>query len=106
VVALLVEHGADVNARIEPYHDTVLHAAARAGGSIRTLRLLVQKGAKVNAEDDRGVTPLVCAGSSGWDEGVEFLLANGAVDTWGWRDVLLHSQSLTKRDQQTPARAQ
>lgn len=52
MVALLVEHGADVNARIEPerYHDTILHAAVRAG-RIPTLRLLLQKGAKVDDED-------------------------------------------------------
>ncbi|KAF8476566.1 ankyrin repeat-containing domain protein, partial [Russula ochroleuca] len=62
VAQLLLEHGADVNARIEHGGDddngrTPLHTAANYG-RVEVVRVLLEHGANVGAEDNKGRTPL------------------------------------------------
>ena len=59
VVALLLEAGADVNARNENEHwgTTPLHAAAHANQAA-IAQLLIDKGADLNAKDLEGRTPM------------------------------------------------
>jgi ankyrin repeat protein len=56
---------------------TALHIAAQRG-SVETLALLLDAGAKVNTRDHYGFTPLHLAGSSGQDKAARRLLAAGA----------------------------
>ena len=56
-VKLAVEMGADVNAVDKTYRLTALHGAA-FNGSNRIIQFLVEKGAKVDAKDKYGQTPL------------------------------------------------
>ena len=62
VARLLLEHGADVNARIEHEGDdegiTPLHLAAADRGRVQVVRVLLEHGANVGAEDKKGRTPL------------------------------------------------
>jgi len=61
IVELLLDRGANVNARggkYEDYHTTPLHLAAREGHSEITT-LLLNHGADLNAEDSSGDTPLL-----------------------------------------------
>ena len=53
---LLIQHGADVNAR-DNGNSTPLHLASRWGG-VESVQLLVQHGADVNARDEDDSTPL------------------------------------------------
>ena len=98
VARLLLEHGADVNARIEHLGDddddvTPLHLAAADYGRVEVVRVLLEHGANVSAEDKKGRTPLHEAadyrrieGNYGWVEGyasgkvevVRVLLEHGA----------------------------
>ncbi len=65
MVECLLEHGADINSG----GDTVLHRAAYELNLDR-VKWLISRGAKLNAEDDNGVTPLGAIFSSryGYDE--------------------------------------
>ena len=62
VVRMLLEYGADVNAR-ENECITPLHMASK-GGNLVVARVLVEYGANVDAEDDKGRTPLQVASGS------------------------------------------
>jgi ankyrin repeat protein len=98
VVKVLLAHGADVHARsavwsevmaVPPHGlpqynrsiphggDTALMFAARAG-DLDSARLLVARGADVREADAWGVSAMVLAAHSGFDELVEFLLDRGA----------------------------
>jgi ankyrin repeat protein len=70
-VKLCVESGNDVNA-VNAAGETALHAAAYRGpqGADTIVQFLVSKGAKVNAKNKRGWTPLVIA------EGIFFQATN------------------------------
>jgi ankyrin repeat protein len=62
LVALLIDKGADVHARI-PTGDTPIHWAARAGASDRdnaeaTILVLLEHGADINARNNRGDRPI------------------------------------------------
>lgn len=55
-VAVLLEHGADIEAR-DDFHNTPLHAAIE-GGNPDTVSLLLEHGADIEARDDIGANPL------------------------------------------------
>ena len=76
MVRLLIEHGANVNARGK-YYDTPLHIASYSGDA-DTVRLLIKHGAEVNSEDRWHCTPLHLALLSGRAEIVQLLVEHGA----------------------------
>lgn len=71
IARLLIEHGANVNARAAGGH-IPLHEAS-ANGNIELVRLLIEKGADVNAKTDDGKTPLDFAIEYKREEVVELL---------------------------------
>jgi ankyrin repeat protein len=74
---LLLDHGANVNAR--QYGGwTPLHAAAQ-NGDILFARMLVEASADVNVRADNQQRPLDLALTKGQQAMVEFLEANGAT---------------------------
>ena len=74
VVRLLLDHGANPNilARIQQ-GNTPLHRASRSG-RIEIVRLLVEHGASVEAQDDAGMTPLDVASGEQREEIIKLLL--------------------------------
>lgn len=75
---VLIERGANVNARsTNSMKNTPLHAAA-AGGAVALIELLLKRGAAVNATQEGGWTALHAAAQSGNRAIVEALLAHGA----------------------------
>jgi uncharacterized protein len=81
VAALLLDRGADVNARSRntrfARENTPLHAAA-ANRQVAVAELLVARGADVNARDGSGFTPLALAANSRSDLLMLLLMENGA----------------------------
>lgn len=78
VARLLLEHGADVNARISDGSGrTPLHVAAESNRA-EVVRVLLEHGANVSAEDSRGRTPFQDASAKGYDEIMKLLLEYGA----------------------------
>ncbi|PZR74289.1 MAG: hypothetical protein DLM52_09675 [Chthoniobacterales bacterium] len=78
ITQLLLQAGADVNARATgPINYTALHEAAWTGGGV-TVRQLIAAGADVNASSEGGWTPLMVAMLYGRPDVVEALLAGGA----------------------------
>ena len=81
LVALLLDHGADVNARSRSERfaraNTPLHAAA-ANSQVAAARVLVERGADVNARDGSGFTPLALAANSRSDLLMLLLMEKGA----------------------------
>ncbi len=71
IARLLIEHGANVNARAAGGH-IPLHEAS-ANGNIELVRMLIEKGADVNAKTDDGKTPLDFAIEYKREEVVELL---------------------------------
>jgi ankyrin repeat protein len=81
VARLLLDRGADVNARSKSDRfardNTPLHAAA-ANSQVEVATLLVERGADVNARDGSGFTPLALAANSRSDLLMLLLLEKGA----------------------------
>ncbi len=77
VVQLLLDHGADVNARASNSGQTPLHLAAQRGFQVVIQTLLDHK-ADVNARDERGRTPLHQAAAAGATAAIELLLTAAA----------------------------
>ena len=71
ITRLLIEHGADVNAK-QQQDVTPLHAAAH-NGSLEIVQLLLEHGADKNATDASGKSALDFARESGFDAIVEIL---------------------------------
>ncbi|WP_428100010.1 ankyrin repeat domain-containing protein [Candidatus Rariloculus sp.] len=76
VVRVMLDEGADVNAR-EADGTTALHTAARLG-AVETAGLLIGAGAELDAATRYGVTPLALAAANGSPEFVARLLDAGA----------------------------
>lgn len=74
---LLVEHGANVNVASKQGRTPLMIAAANPSGA-DTVKLLLDKGANLNAKDSFGVTALFDAASSGNTEGARLLIEKGA----------------------------
>ena len=68
---LLIEHGADVNARAAGGH-IPLHEAS-ANGNVELVKLLIENGADVHAKTDDGKTPLDFATEYKQDEVIALL---------------------------------
>ena len=77
VVRILLEHGADVNAKEDIFGTTCLMEAARVG-SVPIVKLLLQHGADVNAMEDTGFTALTEASLRGHLTVVNLLKQYGA----------------------------
>ncbi|EFH84889.1 ankyrin repeat domain-containing protein [Ktedonobacter racemifer] len=77
VVRVLVQGGANVNAREKLKHCTALHMAARRG-NVPVAQALLDGGADLEARDKLGDTPLCRAVKCGKVEMVAFLLSRGA----------------------------
>lgn len=75
IVRLLVEHGADVNAKGE--RQSVLHLLC-SHGDVENIKLVLDKGVNVHAKDFRGATALHYACGAGNFEIIKLLLAKGA----------------------------
>lgn len=85
IAAVLIEHGANVNARDDKGF-TPLHMAALTG-HLPVVRLLLSKRAQVDAKSTKGASPLYKAAEAGQLETVSVLLGSGAdvnADFQGW----------------------
>ncbi|MCX5924091.1 MAG: ankyrin repeat domain-containing protein [Candidatus Dependentiae bacterium] len=80
IVKVLVDAGADVNAK-NSYGDALLETAMRDEDT-GMVKILVDAGADVNARDKWGRCPLDIAKARGYKDIVDFLLANGAKESW------------------------
>lgn len=82
---LLIQHGADVNAKdrtgLTPLHRAVMSSEGTCltpGGRCRVAELLIAEDARIDAEDENGLTPLHCAAQRGSIAAAQLLLDNGA----------------------------
>ena len=77
-VRLLIDRGADVDARGTGWmKGTALHSAA-SGNHIEVMRALLDAGADPNTKQSHGFVPLHAVAQNGSLEGVDLLLAHGA----------------------------
>ncbi|KAH9014096.1 ankyrin repeat-containing domain protein [Lactarius hengduanensis] len=72
VVRLLLEHGADANAR-DTHHRTPLHLVLMSPPNLDVARILLEHGVDVDTVEDEGRTPLQVAPEEGQDEIVRLL---------------------------------
>ncbi len=77
VVALLIENGADVNAK-DNRNVTALHGAS-VFGNMAAIRLLVEHGADVNAQNNDGTAPLHMAARFSQYKAAQYLIDHGAI---------------------------
>jgi ankyrin repeat protein len=76
-IKFFASQGADVNAKDDNWGETPLHIVAEKG-DIELAKLLISKGADVNAGTITGTTPLYYATRKGNIEIVKFLVSKGA----------------------------
>ncbi|MDB5969729.1 MAG: ankyrin repeat protein [Hydrocarboniphaga sp.] len=76
-VKQLIARGADVNLADHAGWSPLIHAAYFGSGE-ELLSLLVDHGANVNAQNNRGLTALYLASAAGHEPQVQLLLAHGA----------------------------
>jgi cytohesin len=76
ILELLLDKGADVNAKDEEHGYTALHHAARLGKR-NAAEMLIAKGANINAKDKQGHTPLYVAVNNEYKI-AELLIEKGA----------------------------
>lgn len=86
IAQLLLDSGAQVNSQAGFYNTTPLHGAAR-NGSLELVKLLVSKGAKINAVDKEFSMPLAKAVQADNLEIAKFLLEHGADKTINHSDT-------------------
>ena len=67
----------NIDQQTESNHDTALTLAA-AGGYDELVKLLINRGAKIEHRDKKGCTPLILAASGGYPATVSILLERGA----------------------------
>jgi uncharacterized protein len=80
-VSLLLDRGADVDARATGWMTgTALHSAA-SGGHTEAIRLLLEAGADPDARQSHGFVPLHAAAQNGRLDDVDLLLSHGADPT-------------------------
>jgi ankyrin repeat protein len=76
-VRMLLAAGADANATTKAGRTALIIAAGRAGG-FESVKALVAAGARIDAADQLGITPILNAGYGGDLESVRLLLDKGA----------------------------
>ncbi|MEI6514101.1 MAG: ankyrin repeat domain-containing protein [bacterium] len=77
MINYLLEYGGDPNAICDTVGDTVLHLASFRGQA-STIKLLLEKGAKVEERNSFGNTPIMSAAVKGHIEIVKLLVLHGA----------------------------
>ena len=75
---LLLDHGANVNARNEKAFTSALHSACALKLPLEFVKLLVEKGAEIDLQHSDGGTPMMLALAAKNVEVVKYLLENGA----------------------------
>jgi ankyrin repeat protein len=78
VARLLIQNGAEVNAKLSDNGFTSLHLAA-GNGHEKVAELLIAKGADINAKSMYGETPIDLAMSNGHKELAELLRKHGGL---------------------------
>ncbi len=86
IVKLLLDHGVDINARYGNDLTVLMWAAgysdeAGTEDMEKVLALLLDRGARIDDQDNRGRTPLMIAAELNHTVAVELLLARGADKT-------------------------
>ena len=76
-IDLLLEAGANINQCLEPKRKTPLHFVSQFGDA-NAVEFMIQKGAKVDAVDHKGLTPLLAAAKQNNFSAVKVLISNGA----------------------------
>ena len=92
IAVILIDRGADLEAKGEPEGSLPLHTAA-LNGQEEVAALLVERGAKVDARDAAGRTPLMVAASFLKPDVARLLLAKGAdphATDSAWGDTPMH----------------
>lgn len=78
IVRLLLEQGADANARSGQFRQSSPLEIAAIGNRAEIVDLLASAGAVIDSRDDIGATPLMRAASLGYGDTVRTLLRHGA----------------------------
>lgn len=77
IAELLFEHGFDVNAKYSYSEYTILHWLLRLGKPVGKIQFLIQRGADVNATDNRGNSCLHAACGTNNLENIRLLIEHG-----------------------------